>query len=235
DPWLDASVLPHNAPLHEVLASDVVSLHAELTDAQPWPSRHLVSAEQLEQLKPDALLINASRGAVLDNTALLQALDRGKTLAAVLDVWEGEPDIDPQLLEHVVIGTAHIAGYSYDGKLRGTQMLLAACAAHLSLDIAGVGDDVPGTEPLSLDSSLDIAASLRSLLQHRYDIRRDDALLRAAMGSQRGEVNARAFDRLRREYRQRRELAGSSVIVRNPSATQKTMLEALDCKVVTSG
>ena len=74
------------------------------------------------------LIINASRGGVVDNVALLQALRDGRVADAVIDTWEGEPNLNRELLEQVVIGTPHVAGYSADGKANATRMSLEAVA-----------------------------------------------------------------------------------------------------------
>ena len=113
--------------LAEILREcDVLSLHTPL-DAG---TRHLIGAEQLRALRPGAWLINASRGAVLDNAALKAHLRSGADLQVALDVWEGEPQADPELAALCQIATPHIAGYSLDGKLRGTaQIYQAYCQA----------------------------------------------------------------------------------------------------------
>ena len=87
DPWLDQQTVPRAGSLEEVLGAAVVTLHTSLTDDKPWPSRHLVGARQLAALGEGALLINASRGPVVDNRALLQTLDNGAGFDAVLDTW----------------------------------------------------------------------------------------------------------------------------------------------------
>lgn len=230
DPWLGTDVLPAQASLDEVLACDVVSVHAELTDERPWPSRHLVGAAALRRLSPEGLLINASRGAVVDNRALLEVLSGPDSPKVVLDVWEGEPDIDVDLLSRVAIGTAHIAGYSFDGKLRGTAMLLASCVAALGLAAAPAPEVAPAPQPLALAQGLGAADVLRSLLRQRYDIMHDDALLRAAAVQARGEPVGAAFDRLRRDYRERRELAGSVVSMAGASGEQRRVVRALGCQ-----
>ncbi|MDR2042008.1 MAG: 4-phosphoerythronate dehydrogenase [Tannerella sp.] len=110
-------------PLDQLLAqSDIVTCHTPLTRQEPYPTYHLASDSFFERMKTGAVFINSSRGAVVDSAALKRA-GQTKLSDFVLDVWEGEPAIDPALLEMAFVGTPHIAGYSSDGKANGT----AAC------------------------------------------------------------------------------------------------------------
>ncbi len=210
DPWLEP--FAGSAPLDEVLACEAISLHPELTSAQPWPSYHLVDDGVLARLGADKLLINASRGAVLDNAALLRRLQTGAGPRCVLDVWEGEPRIDTALLPALAFATPHIAGYSLDAKLIASRMLARALAAALGLPAPAVDAGAPPAEPLKLPPSGHAAAGLRALLQARYSIAADDRALRAALAeAPDADAVAGAFDALRRNYPRRRELRGSVV------------------------
>jgi erythronate-4-phosphate dehydrogenase len=212
DPWLEQNSIPDAARLDAVLDCDVVTLHPQLVRQQPWPSYHLLGTAQLQRLRPDALLINASRGSVVDNAALLEQIDFGQGLHTVLDVWEGEPDISTALLQRVTLGTAHIAGYSLDGKLLATRMLVEAMSASLQLPPLPTESPAIKATALSVPAGLSDAGLVRSLVQSRYDIHRDDALLRQAMlVDQPSMGRGQRFDLLRKSYRERRELAGSAV------------------------
>lgn len=212
DPWLEQNAIPGAADLDTVLDCDVVTLHAELTREQPWPSYHLLGVHELRCLRSDALLINASRGSVIDNTALLAYLDANPGCPAVLDVWEGEPAIDAALLAQVTLGTAHIAGYSLDGKLQATRLLSGAMARHLRLPPLFQASPVDAAPAITAPDNLSRAALLRLIVQARYDIFQDDALLREAVaGGQSQPASGAGFDLLRKTYRDRRELSGSSV------------------------
>jgi erythronate-4-phosphate dehydrogenase len=212
DPWLDQDSINHATDLDTVLDCDVVTLHPQLTGQQPWPSYHLLGIAQLQRLRPDALLINASRGSVLDNAALLAQLEGGRGTRTVLDVWEGEPAISPALLQRVTLGTAHIAGYSLDGKLLATRMLSEALTARMQLPPLPMESPAGEITALSVPDTLSAAGLVRYLVQSRYDIHRDDALLRQAVLEEQPAAGAgMRFDLLRRSYRERRELAGSRV------------------------
>jgi phosphoglycerate dehydrogenase-like enzyme len=100
-----------------------------------YPTYHLCDKEFLRWLKPSAIVINSSRGAVVDNYDLEEALRTEHIRAAVLDVWENEPTPNPELLRLAAIATPHIAGYSFDGKVNGTtQVYEALCASVGSAD-----------------------------------------------------------------------------------------------------
>ena len=108
---------------------DIITFHTPLTrEPHPHPTYHLADEAFFRQLKPTAVLINSSRGEVVDNQALKAALQEGRIRAAVVDTWENEPHIDRELLSLTFIGTPHIAGYSADGKANGTRMSLQAVA-----------------------------------------------------------------------------------------------------------
>ena len=81
--------------LHELLErSDIVSLHVPLNES----TRHLIGAAELAVMKPTAVLINTARGPVVDENALVDALEAGTLFAAGLDVFDGEPAVNPRLL-----------------------------------------------------------------------------------------------------------------------------------------
>lgn len=229
DPWLDQAKIPAGSSLEAVLASEVVTVHCELTAEQPWPSEHLLGATALQQLQPSALFINASRGAVVDNAALLQHLTRNSELNTVLDVWEGEPSINLELLNKVSLGTPHIAGYSLDAKLLATRMLRDALTSYFELAPGLAANPAADAPELSLSSLLTGAPLIRQLIQARYDITADDARLRVATVNDKAKA-ADNFDALRKDYPPRRELLGS--IVQCASATTETsnILEALGCR-----
>lgn len=103
---------------------DIISFHTPLTHDGKYPTYHLADRTFLKGLKKECILFNTSRGAVVDNQALLEALEKGWIQDSVIDTWENEPDINRQLLQRVFLGTPHIAGYSADGKANATRMAL---------------------------------------------------------------------------------------------------------------
>lgn len=210
DPWLTPSEIDHAASLDEILRCTVISVHAELTTKAPWSSQHLLSDDELSAIPNNSLLINASRGAVVDNAALKRRLQCKDAPSVVLDVWEGEPAIDQNLLASVTLGTPHIAGYSTDGKILGTRMLFKALSESLNRPWVDPGPAIVAPPLLQLASVSSPAEVVRTLIGQRYSIRRDDAALRKMIYSGASDT-AMGFDLLRRDYPERRELLGSVI------------------------
>jgi len=119
--------------LETALACDVISLHVPKTMTGDYATFHLLNEMRLSQLSENQILINACRGEVIDNQALLKLKQQGHGVKLVLDVWENEPNILHELIPFCEITTAHIAGYSLEGKARGTEMLYQALCQQLEI------------------------------------------------------------------------------------------------------
>jgi erythronate-4-phosphate dehydrogenase len=195
--------------LEAVLQADIVSLHVPLTRGGRYPTFHLADGSFLRRLKPGAILLNTARGAVVDNLALAALLRKRDDLCVVLDVWEGEPAINTVLLEAAVLGTPHIAGYSLDGKFRGTEMIYRAACEYFGQTPQWCAlDDLPAA-PLPAPAPAEgggTMAGIRHAVLAAYDVRRDDRRLREILKLPADERPA-WFDRLRRDYPVRREFA----------------------------
>lgn len=185
--------------LAAALDCDVVSIHVPLTATGRHPTRGMIDATALAAIPPDAVLLNAARGGVVDEDALGTRLDDGPPLAVALDTWAGEPAIDADLLARVDLGTPHIAGYSLEGRLRGTAMVAAAAAACFGVDHAW--DWAAALPP---PPALQLAGNLPATVLTAWDPRSDDARLRAILRRPAVE-RPPAFDTLRRDYPVRRE------------------------------
>lgn len=128
--------------------ADVITFHTPLTHSpSPHATYHMANAAFFSQLRPNAVIINSSRGEVVDTQALKAALSNHTLRTAIIDTWENEPHIDLELLERVFIGTPHIAGYSADGKANGTRMALQAVARHFGQDAQRFNSIVPPSLP----------------------------------------------------------------------------------------
>jgi erythronate-4-phosphate dehydrogenase len=206
DPFLTATQIPDLVTFDKVLNCDIISLHTPLTTAGDFPTYHMFNQQVLNQLKLNALLINAGRGSVIDNSALVQRLKQSDNIRVALDVWESEPEINTELLDLVSIATPHIAGYSNEGKLRGTTMLAEALFKTYLID-----QSMPSPSDLMNDSkpSLDTAGKdLNQLLLECYEVTDDDQRMRKAL---KDSDIAVSFDQLRKTYPQRREYSHYNV------------------------
>ena len=198
-------------PLGRVLEeSNVVTLHTPLTTGGAHPTHHLVDEDALQRMQPGAWILNTSRGPVVDNNALREALQDGHVEAAVLDVWEGEPTPDPALLRQVDVATPHIAGYAIDGKVRGTKMLYDALCDHLGVEKTWdpaplLAPDHPDALRCSPpDARLPQTDYLHALARQAYDLAADDRRMRDLLDQPSAERGAH-FSRLRKTYPTRRE------------------------------
>ena len=206
DPLLPASTI-NNASFEQVLSqSNVISLHVPLTDKKDatnpngsdYPTRHLIDKEALAAMPVDTMLINSARGPVI-NADDLQADIARTGRQVVLDVFEHEPEIAANLLSKLAIATAHIAGYTLEGKLRGTQMIYDALCEKLT--VAPV-QTMHKLLPLNMFLWSELKAHPDRLVKF-YDIMADDAALRDKLTD--GQIHGADFDQLRRDYHLRRE------------------------------
>lgn len=199
--------------LHKLLTeSDILTLHVPLTREGEDRTFHLLNKENLPLMKRSAILVNTSRGEVVDNTALREALKTGLLRGAALDVWEGEPAADPQLVDLADIATPHIAGYSVDGKANATISSVRRVAKELYLPLT---EWVPAALPQPAEPVIDLTHPggsrqtpgrsfdlVATAVHHTYPIEEDDNLFRT------GKEN---FEYLRDDYRIRREFGSYTV------------------------
>ncbi len=182
--------------------ADIISIHVPLTHSGKHPTFHLVNEHLLNQLKPGTIIINTSRGETLDSQALKANQNRiGPT---ILDVWENEPNIDPELLHKVDIATPHIAGYSLEGKIRATEMIYRAACDFFEATASWKSSDALapyGFPDLILQN--DGLFPEHAILQ-AYNIWDDDRRLRLFPSQ---EKSGEYFASLRNNYQFRREFS----------------------------
>ena len=206
--------------LDEIIGNcDIITCHVPLTYDGEDSTYHLFDAARLAAMNGSRILINTSRGEVVDCKALKQALKTRSLQAASLDVWENEPDIDKELLDALFTGTPHIAGYSADGKATGTTMCVQALGRFFDLACRDwQATDLPA--PLQpLEFTIDAADRkpqevLADAILHTYDVMQDDAELRADVSG---------FERLRSEYKTRREFPAFTVKLLNDTSGRATV------------
>lgn len=233
DPPRQAQETGEFVGLDEILEEcDVISLHTPLILEGEHATFHLLDQARLERLRPGAWLINASRGAVVDNAALREQLAQRPDIQAVLDVWEGEPQVDVALAELCWIATPHIAGYSLDGKLRGTaQVYQAFCASRglePKIELAELMPETP-LRGLSFANTASPEDMLATICRAVYDPRRDDAAFRRSLAGD-DEQRRAGFDRLRKQYPPRREIDGLEIEVGSHAQLQQ-IVRALGCRL----
>ena len=170
--------------------ADIISFHTPLTSYGPCPTRHMADEAFFRRLKHKPIIINAARGGVLDEAALLRAMGEELVGDVVIDTWENEPNICSALLQRAFIATPHIAGYSADGKANATRMTLAAVCKFLGRSMTF--SIHPPT--ISLSGQLSCDSITRSL--QLYDPRLDSQRLKNA---------PEKFEFLRGHYPLRRE------------------------------
>ncbi|NDV65503.1 4-phosphoerythronate dehydrogenase PdxB [Bacteroides sp. 224] len=190
-PREDAEGKSYFSTLKEIASEcNIITFHVPLNKEGSYKTLHLADQAFFDSLTRTPVLINTSRGEVIDTEALLAAIDNRQVSQTVIDVWENEPDINPELLEKCWIGTPHIAGYSADGKANATRMALKALCAHFDKPFE-YKINPPAPEETVIKATTEAEALL-----HIYDPRQD---------SERLKTEPQLFEYFRGNYPLRRE------------------------------
>ncbi len=204
------------------LKADIISFHVPLIRKGADKTFHLLNNDLLCKIKSGAVIINSSRGEVVDGEVLKRALREKKIKTAALDVWENEPDIDAELLRLVSIGTPHIAGYSIDGKANGTAMAVRAVSDFFNL---GLSNWYPENIPLPPQTRLEINCAglnkhqvMSRAILFTYDVGQDDNRLRKSIDT---------FEYQRNNYPVRREFNRFTIKLLNAVPEYLEMLKRL--------
>lgn len=217
--------------LEEALKCDIVTFHVPLNKDGIDKTVHLLDEKNLSLIKDNAILINSSRGPVVSNQDLKQRLKKKNNIHTVLDVWETEPNFDYELFGLVEIGTPHIAGYSFEGKINGTKIIYDALSAYLK--------NPNRWKPIFdavVDNKIDISENenyskiFSILFEKSYKIIEDDLLMRKSEKISAGE-RGKYFDSLRKNYRIRRELNNFEALLKLDDTKLKKILEVLRIKL----
>lgn len=207
--------------------ADILTLHVPLNQGGKDNTLHLVNRDFIARVRKGAILINTSRGAVVDEAALMEGIGSSVFSEVVLDVFEQEPEIDRKLLEAISLASPHIAGYSLDGKANGTAMSVQAISRHFGLGMdKWVPDHIPVPDQAELygDASQDQEGELIwDIFRQSYDVSADDQRLRADPGS---------FELQRGEYPFRREASAYSVRLFQGYQELYTLMEKLGFSVL---
>jgi erythronate-4-phosphate dehydrogenase len=197
--------------LERLLAeSDIVTLHVPYTKEGHDKTHHLINNKNIYSIKKGSFLFNTSRGEVVDNTALLEALNKEHLTGTVLDVWEGEPNADRRLIKRADISTPHIAGYSVDGKANGTIKAVHEVSSVLGLPL---GSWKPSSLPQPANPVIELSSCSASCsvldlagiaVQTTYPISKDNNDFKN---------NPEIFESLRDNYWKRREFSSYIAMV----------------------
>jgi erythronate-4-phosphate dehydrogenase len=214
--------------------SDIISLHTPLTAEGPDKTFHLADNDFFAQLKPGAIFVNCSRGKVHNTSALLAAIENGQLAATALDVWEGEPLIELPLMEKVQLATPHIAGHSFDGKVKGTYMLYKETCRLLKIPEQWKPEDSlpqPQIPELEIDcqgkSIQDVATEACLRL---YPVIEDDRAFRKSLNLKKQDRSA-LFTSLRTSYPVRREFSNTRLTLKRGDEKHRNCLAGLGFEV----
>jgi len=214
-------------PIEALYDCDFITIHTPLTHEGVDKTFHLADERFFSALRQGAVFLNAARGAVVDSEALKRAIRAERLRAVVLDVWEGEPDIDVDMLDLVDLGTPHIAGYSLDGKIAGLIMIYRSLCDHFGLPPRFEATDfLPAPQVPRLEIRADEATDeevLAQAVRQVYSIERDDGNLRP-IAAEPADMRGRFFDALRKNYPVRREFHNTTVA---PSAGRMSLVRKL--------
>ncbi len=207
--------------------SDIITLHVPLNQGGADNTHHLINAEFVHSLNRRAILINSSRGAVIDEEALLEGIRSERFSDVVLDVFQNEPHINRDLMEAISLASPHIAGYSLDGKANGTTMSVRAVSRFFGLSLdqwSPASMPVPDpSEILSDTADSELQDLLWDVFRQTYDVSSDDHRLRS---------NPENFEILRGDYPFRREPTAFAVRLFQGYPELRVMLEKLGFDVL---
>ncbi len=212
--------------LDKILSADIITLHVPLNLDGIDKTYHLFDKEKLMELKDGSILINTSRGAVVDNKDLLEIIDK-KKLKVVLDVWENEPEINIDLLNKVLIGTPHIAGYSLEGKINGTEMIFKAFCRYLNTNINfNFKKDPPQNSIVNFERLDPFEKNMYDFISKVYPIEQDDQKMRE-INNLSSEERGKYFDLMRKNYPVRREFNNYTVKTVDLNTNEAEILKKL--------
>jgi len=180
--------------------ADIITFHVPLNYSGDDATYHLVNGNFFKHAKTNIVILNSSRGEIVETSSLVTAIQSGKVIASALDVWEGEPKVSPEIIKYIDIATPHIAGYSLEGKVNGTRMVIDALSKFFKL---GLEPWNPNPNPVDRRISLSSPSDIMSAVSKTYDILNDDKLFRR---------NPATFEQLRNEYSFRREFSAHDIL-----------------------
>ncbi|MFH1613417.1 MAG: 4-phosphoerythronate dehydrogenase [bacterium] len=225
---------PYFLPLDEIFKADIITLHVPLIMEGIDKTYHLVNDLFLSKMKKGSILINTCRGKVIEEESLLNALKTKHLKGVVLDVWNNEPKINLELLNLVDIGTPHIAGYSLDGKVKGTEMLYNAVCDYFQIPKQWnpwLTLPSQNIQKITIENTLKTHFEIiQEVILKAYNILEDDQNLRK-ISEYSLEKQGEYFDNLRKKYPIRREFKNINIHFQNDFLRVKNILGKLEFKI----
>ncbi|MFH0880916.1 MAG: 4-phosphoerythronate dehydrogenase [Lentisphaerota bacterium] len=211
---------PEFLPLEYLLQdSDIITLHVPLATKGPFPTWHMADCRFFARMKPGCIFINASRGECVVSDDLLHAMEHGVVARAIMDVWENEPSIPVELLKKADLGTPHIAGYSFEGRLNGTLEVYRQACHFFEVEPTWNPEVDESLFPKAPQVTIDARgksdeAVLWELVRKVYNIEADDQALRSGPLDDENAFG-KHFENLRKSYAARREFSAVQVKLLN--------------------
>lgn len=217
----------HFVPIQEIQEkADIITFHTPLTYEGDDKTLHLANDTFFNDCKKNIVFINSSRGEVMETNAVKNAIESGKITNAIIDCWENEPRIDFELLEKAFIATPHIAGYSKDGKAKGTEMSIRAISQKFNL---GIDNWQSSNIELPENTTIEINGTEKSeqdilgdAILATYPIREDSNKLKTSVET---------FEKQRGNYPIRREFPTYKVIAKDVSENICSKIKALGFEI----
>jgi erythronate-4-phosphate dehydrogenase len=219
--------------IEEMQSADVITLHVPLNEEGKYPTRHLVNQQFLSGLKSQVAIINAARGGVIDEPALIEFLNNNNNSHVILDVWNNEPNINRLLLSKAMVATPHIAGYSLDAKYNGIRQVYEKLC-----ELNGFNINLPShyilpgarTNQFIIPDEMKDDELIQFAVLSGYDIRADSDRFKG-MISNHERVSGQYFNDFRKTYPPRREFTHYSIDLPGSRDNCKRQLEGLGFKV----
>ena len=140
DPWLIEKTDFHHTKLEDLKDCDLLLLHCNYHQNPPYPSHHLINKDFLDAFNPKGIIINAARGSIVDETALLNS---AHSLNYCSDVFKNEPNINPKIIKKSMIVTPHIAGHSCEAKYNAVVIIAEKILPEKAWLLLKLEEDLP--------------------------------------------------------------------------------------------
>jgi erythronate-4-phosphate dehydrogenase len=204
---------------------DIITFHVPLTHSGEDKTFHLCDEHFLSKVNKGTIIINSSRGGVIDEKALFKYLSKQHLSGSVLDVYEKEPSIDPLLHEKLTLATYHIAGYSLDGKANGTTAVVSKLSDFFDLHISSWTADIDEDDNLKIEidcTGKNFLQLFREVGLQIYPVIEDDRVLRG---------NPHKFEEFRNNYNFRRDFTAWKLKLINCDDVSKRKFRKLGFRI----